>query len=105
MFPDSIDVMVPHSLGIEGAKARLKALVDDTGAANPHIVPGDFAWNELTHTFTVAAVVYGEPATLTVKIDERWVHVTSDKHDGWLARLGIVYAQGQIHAKLKEVLK
>lgn len=103
----SINVTQPHSLGIEVAKQRLRAMVDQRKDSNPHIVPGDFSWQQSTNTFTLDCTAFGTPVHTLIHIEADKVSVVSDTIDGVFAIVwfAVAEAEREIGNMLREALK
>ena len=106
-FDRTIEVIQPHSLGIEGAKARLLKLQAEQKGKNPHIESGDFAWHKATNTFTVDLLAYGAKVHIVVGIESDKVTVHSQEIGGFFALVwaGVMEAERQIQNLLAEALK
>ena len=107
MSTRAVNVVQPHTLGIAVAKQRMLTMLNDAKNADPHIVAGDFSWNELAHTFHVALTAYGDPVTGCVQITETFVHVTTNDIAGpWIVvAIAVGRANGVIGSMLAEALK
>ena len=107
MTARSVNVVVPHTLGIAVAKDRVLTMLRDHQHDDPHIVSGDFAWNESEHRFTTQLTAYGAGVLASARISDTLVHVTTDEIAGfWLVVvIGVVRANTVLASMLTEALK
>lgn len=102
----TINVAVSHSLLLDTAKARLKAMVNSP-RTDPRFKTGSFAWDQATNTFTVEIIAYGQTIKAKAALTPGLVTVTTEPINGFgpIVAFGVWRAETEIKAMLEEALK
>ena len=103
----TIDVTVPHTLGVATAWERVLRWLTSGGNADANIKPRQVSLDYSAHRITLTVEAYGYVVDAKVSVSDSHVDVTSEGVDGIFPLVvgGIGIAETRITSQLTEALR
>ncbi len=104
MFSHIINIVQPHTLGIERAQAAVLAALQNQQGRDPYIIWSDARITNSPRVITIDLNAHGIAIQATIGIEASQVTCKTNEVQGMLAYVGSCYAEMELKTILKQAL-